>query len=223
LAQNSTCIALDLGFGIMVPDWMQQGSCMGDMWVTPKSSVDTNYYRTVWTQIPVLNDTQGLGSFNWYSDYTTGEGRMMQVRPVAAACRRWAACRGTRGATRCNARPPPAHHPLARTAPLSTIPTRTQAPGANSLDYVINEESLLTPAAFAPNDPIFTIPADRPACIDAGSPQSYEHAGKLLAAAGASPAVLAALPEIRLAYHLRALHKAGVIDRSTAEAVATAA
>lgn len=61
---------------MMRPDWMIQGSCMGDIWTTAKSSVDANYHRSVWTRIPVLDEDDG--AFDWFSDYTTGGGIMMQ-------------------------------------------------------------------------------------------------------------------------------------------------
>lgn len=160
----------------MVPDWMRGDvtQCAQDMFITSKTSIDEDYHRAVQTVIPVLNSSDFLGAFKWWSDYATGEGMMMQ------------------------------------------------APGMSELDYVVNEESLLTPATFAPNDPIFALPTGLPKCVSAGSPASYKHAVELVAAAGAPKSALAALPEVRLAYHLRALHRAGLVDRSTAEAVKAA-
>lgn len=76
--QPESCIALNLGIGIMRPDWMQQGACQGDVWVTSKSAgYDNDYHRTTWTHIPVLD--QDDGAFDWFADFTTGEGRMMQA------------------------------------------------------------------------------------------------------------------------------------------------
>ena len=77
--QNSSCVQLQLGFGMMRPDWMQQGSCMGDVWLSQKSAGDDlDYHRVVWTRIPVLDEDDG--QFDWFSSYAgAGEGFQMQA------------------------------------------------------------------------------------------------------------------------------------------------
>ena len=62
--QNASCIQLNLGFGIMRPDWMQQGECRGDVWLAKKSDgTDPDYHRASYTHIPVLD--QDDGAFDW--------------------------------------------------------------------------------------------------------------------------------------------------------------
>ena len=76
--QNASCVQLDLGFGIMRPDWMVQGECRGDVWLSQKSDgTDPNYHRVSFTHIPVL--AQDDGAFDWYSSYSGGAGFQMQA------------------------------------------------------------------------------------------------------------------------------------------------
>jgi len=76
--QPESCIELQLGITMMMPQWMLNGNCMGDVWVTHKSQgMDPLYYRGVWTRIPALS--QDDGTFDWFSDFTTGAGLMMQA------------------------------------------------------------------------------------------------------------------------------------------------
>lgn len=155
--QNASCVQLDLGFGIMRPDWMVQGECRGDVWLSQKSDgTDPNYHRVSFTHIPVLS--QDDGSFDWYSSYSGGAGFQMQ------------------------------------------------APGQSELDYVVNEETLLAAADFPPagTPGPFDIPASAPTCIPVGSARTHSEALALVKAAGGSPGLLAALPEVRLA---RTMHR----------------
>jgi hypothetical protein len=60
--QPESCIQLNLGIGMMRPDWMvmDPSACMGDLWVTPKSAgEDFNYHRAVWTRISALDQDDG--------------------------------------------------------------------------------------------------------------------------------------------------------------------
>ena len=76
--QPESCIELQLGIGMMMPDWMLNGECNGDIWITHKSNgMDPLYYRAVWTRISALD--QDDGNFDWFSDFTTGAGLMMQA------------------------------------------------------------------------------------------------------------------------------------------------
>ena len=55
------------------------------VWTTSKSNgVDDNYYRSTWTRIDALPG-QDDGNFDWFSDYDSGEGRMMQAPGQDAA------------------------------------------------------------------------------------------------------------------------------------------
>ena len=84
--QPESCIQLNLGIGMMRPDWMvaPASQCMGDIWITSKSAgFDDDYHRAVWTRISALD--QDDGNFDWFSDYTTGVGRMMQAPGQDAA------------------------------------------------------------------------------------------------------------------------------------------
>ena len=76
--QPESCIELQLGIGMMMPEWMLNGDCMGDVWSTHKANgMDPNYYRAVWTRISALD--QDDGNFDWFSDYVTGAGYIMQA------------------------------------------------------------------------------------------------------------------------------------------------
>jgi hypothetical protein len=60
--QPESCIQLNLGIGMMRPDWMvaPTSSCMGDLWVTAKSAgFDEDYHRAVWTRINALPGDEG--------------------------------------------------------------------------------------------------------------------------------------------------------------------
>jgi len=64
--QPESCIVLNLGIGMMRPDWMiaPVSSCMGDLWVTAKSAgFDEDYHRAVWTRINALPGDEG--NFDW--------------------------------------------------------------------------------------------------------------------------------------------------------------
>ena len=64
--QPESCIILNLGIGMMRPDWMiaPVSSCMGDIWVTAKSAgFDEDYHRAVWTRINALPGDEG--NFDW--------------------------------------------------------------------------------------------------------------------------------------------------------------
>ena len=64
--QPESCIVLNLGIGMMRPDWMVApvSSCMGDIWVTAKSAgFDEDYHRAVWTRINALPGDEG--NFDW--------------------------------------------------------------------------------------------------------------------------------------------------------------
>ena len=55
-----------------------QGVCMGDLWITSKSAgFDEDYHRAVWTRINALD--QDDGNFDWFTNYQTGVGMMMQA------------------------------------------------------------------------------------------------------------------------------------------------
>lgn len=94
---------------------------------------------------------------------------------------------------------------LTQPNPPLLCPNCPAAPGQSTLDYVVNEEQLLTSTAFPAGSTVFDIPPETPTCIDAGSATSFAHARKLVTAAGASHAVLSAMPEVRLGFALQQL------------------
>lgn len=77
--QPASCVVLDMGITMMRPNWMtDQGGCKGDLWQNHKSAgYDPNYHRTVWTRINAIPGDEG--NFDWFSDFTTGLGYMMQA------------------------------------------------------------------------------------------------------------------------------------------------
>ena len=57
---------------------------MGDLWITSKSAgFDEDYHRAVWTRINALD--QDDGNFDWFTNYQTGVGMMMQAPGQDAA------------------------------------------------------------------------------------------------------------------------------------------
>jgi len=119
---NASCIQLSLGFGMMRPDWMQQGECRGDVWLSQKSDgADPDYHRVSYTHIPVLD--QDDGAFDWFATYQGGGGFQMQApgqrcvshaagQPVGRALRDGALSPG--GRVRACLAPPHASAPLPR-------------------------------------------------------------------------------------------------------------
>ena len=85
-----------------------------------------------------------------------------------------------------------------------------QAPGQDAADYVINEESLLMPASFAPDSPVFALPPGSTCVPVAGGERatSFAHAHELFARDGLNTNVLRALPELKLAFRIAAMDAA---------------
>lgn len=60
--QPASCIQLNLGIGMMRPDWMMAPpeNCLGDIWITAKSAgFDEDYHRSVHTRISALDQDDG--------------------------------------------------------------------------------------------------------------------------------------------------------------------
>jgi hypothetical protein len=82
-----------------------------------------------------------------------------------------------------------------------------QAPGQDAADYVVNEEFNLAAATFAPDSPIFALPAGIKCIPVAGGERatSFAHAHAMLAAEGKAHLLRAVGAEVKLAYRVAAL------------------
>jgi hypothetical protein len=65
---NGSCYHMNMGFGMMRPDWFVDGDQLNTTYLAKKSdATDTNFYNTVWTRKCATCDTDPNGYFNYFS------------------------------------------------------------------------------------------------------------------------------------------------------------
>jgi len=70
------CVLLDMGFGMMKPDWFLNGQIIGGVWRAHKSEeFDSSYHYTTWTSVSAGDQ----GQFDYFSRNDTGTAYTMSA------------------------------------------------------------------------------------------------------------------------------------------------